>query len=308
MNIAEAINAEQQKWISSRKVSARWPANRASGIGEKCARRIYYHRTCGELVPPVDDSLQAIFEEGNDQEPGVRRYLSELGFEVIQAQSVADWPKYQIRGHVDGVIEWEGQRYLAEIKTISEIGWNKLQSLENVINDAGYYAKWYAQIQTYLLLFELETGLLILKRKNAKQLRVIEVPLDMGFAEGLIQRVEEVNDCVAKETPPDFIEDPTLCRKCPFYQGGICSPPLDMGEMILNIENPDLAEKLEQREKLAGPAEEYGEIDQEVKKSLKEIPNAICGDYRIIGKERVVNYKACEAKVVKQWVTKIERI
>jgi len=210
-----------------------------------------------------------------------------------------------ISGQVDGTLEVNGGRYIVEIKTVSEYAWDSINSKEDMTE--GYYRKWYGQMQVYLLLFNYEKGLFILKRKQAKQLKIIEVDLDYSYAEGLLKKAEIVNAAIKAEQPPEFLaSNPVECKRCPFF-AKVCNPPMDFGTMQV-IEDDSLAQKLARREEIKSLASEYEKIDKEVKARLKDIPAAICADFSITGRAGVRKYPAREAKELPTWTVKIERI
>jgi CRISPR/Cas system-associated exonuclease Cas4 (RecB family) len=303
--LSEAIGASQREWLNEKIHRSRWSSIRASGIDDPCNRRLYYYITAGELANEITPDLVAIFEEGKEQEPGVRRYLSELGFEIKKAGFTESWDQYNIRGSVDGTLEHNGQKYIVEIKTVSEFAWDKVKSADDM--KEGYFRKWFGQMQVYLLLFGYEKGVFILKRKQAKQIRVIEVDLDYDYAEKLLKKAEAVNLAIKTATPPDFIKNPVECKKCPFY-GTVCQPPMDFGDAIVNIDDEEVAAKLSLRETLKPYASEYDHLDKELKERFREIPDAICGEFHVTSKKGVRTYKAAEARTVETWTTKIERL
>lgn len=304
-NIASAIEAAQQKYLQEKIHRGRWRSIRASGIDDPCNRRLYYYLTCGELADDVTTDLAAIFEEGKDQEPGVRRYLSELGFEIKNAGVTESYSAHNISASIDGILEWNGEKYIAEIKTVSDYAWDSVYAIQDMQD--GYYRKWYGQMQVYLLVFGYEKGLFFLKKKTAKQIRVIQVPLDYEYAEGLLKKAEAVNAAIKTASPPPHIQNPVECRKCPFF-AKVCNPPMEFGDGIVNIEDAELAAKLTEREVLAAARAKYEKVDKDIKTRFREIPNAICGDFHISGKERIVKYEAREASESKQWITKIESL
>jgi CRISPR/Cas system-associated exonuclease Cas4 (RecB family) len=303
--IKTAIEEAQNKYLQEQIHRSRWNSIRASGIGDVCNRRIYYYLQCGELADEITPELAAIFGEGADQEADVRRFLSTLGFEVMKAGFTEQWREFNISGSVDGTLEHNGKRYIVEIKTVSEFAWEKLQTAQDF--NEGFYQKWYAQIQLYMLLFNHDKGVFILKRKQAKQLRIIEIDLDYSYAESLLKKAEIVNKAVKENTPPEFIKNPIECKKCPFF-GKVCNPSLDFGDAIVQIEDEVISEKLRIREELKPVASQYEKIDKEIKERFKEIPDAICGDFHISGKSSVIKYKPQEAREVTVWKAKIERI
>lgn len=303
--IKEKIESAQEKYLQEKIFRARWKSIRASGIGDICDRRIYYYITAGELADEINTDLAAIFEEGKDQEPVVRRLLSELGFEVKKASFTESWDKYNISGGIDGIISDNGTNYIAEIKTVSEYAWRSVNTPEDF--DEGYYKKWYAQMQIYLLLFNYDRGIFILKRKQAKQLRIIEVSLDYGYAEGLLQKAERVNKAISAGIPPDYLpNNPVECKRCAFF-GKVCNPPLDFGDMQV-IEDEELERKLERRAELESASKEYEAVDKELKERFRELPAAICGNYHITGKPIIIKQPAREAKEIQGWKVKIEKI
>jgi hypothetical protein len=303
--IKERIEEAQQKWLQDKIFRSRWKSLRASGIGDICNRRLFYYMTCGEMAEEFDTDLIAIFEEGKEQEPAVRRYLSELGFEIKKAGFTETMESHGISGQVDGTLEANGNRYIVEIKTVSEYAWDSLNKPEDF--NEGYYAKWYAQIQVYLLLFNYDKGLFILKRKQAKQLKIIEVALDYDYAEGLLKKAEIVNKAIKENTAPEFLQsNPVECRRCPFF-AKTCNPPMDFGKTQV-IEDTELAKKLSRRDELVPLVSEYNKLDEEAKERFREIPAAICGNYSIIGKAGVMKKVACEAKEIPTWTVKIEKI
>ena len=157
--VSEAIEQAQQIHLQGKIFRSRWKSLRASGLDDVCNRRIFYYMTCGELADEMTTDLVSIFEEGKDQEPGVRRYLSELGFEIKKAGSNEVWDKFNISGSIDGILEYQGKKFIAEIKTVSDYAWEKLHKPEDF--KEGYYKKWFGQMQIYLLLFGYEQGLFI---------------------------------------------------------------------------------------------------------------------------------------------------
>lgn len=297
------IETAQEKYLQEKIYRGRWKSIRASGIGDVCSRRIFYYMTCGEEAEEITTQLAAIFEEGKDQEPRVRRYLSELGFEVMKAGLSDYWPEYNISGQIDGILNNE---YIAEIKTVSEEAWRSLETLQDFI-DGSYHERWYAQMQVYLLLNSKEKGVFILKRKQAKQIRVIEVSLDYDYAEKLLKKAEAINAAIQSGNPPEYLKgNVTECRRCPFF-GKVCNPPLDFGETQI-IEDDKLAKDLSRREELSAAKSEYDKLDKEAKERLRDIPAAICGEFQITGKAGQMKQAAREASVITVWRTKIERI
>ncbi len=303
--IEQAIQDAQVKWLADNTHRQRWQSIRASGIDDACERRLYYYLTVGDMVdtPP---ELQAIFAEGNDQEPAVRRFLSELGFELKKAGITESWSSMKISGSIDGTLEWNGEKYIAEIKTCSDYSWEKLQTIDDF--RGGFYRKWYGQMQTYLLLFEYEKGIFILKRESAKQIRIVECALNYEYAESLLKKAETVNAHLKSGVPPPYLSNnPVECKRCPFYEK-VCTPPLDFGDAIPEIHDEELVVKLEHRAALEEAKREFDSLDKELKERFKDIPLAICGNFSVTGKAGIRHMKAQEEHDVSIWTVKFEAL
>jgi len=308
LSLAEAVAIAQDKHLLSKVSRSSWRSIRASGIDDPCARRIYYYRTCGELDDSFGPDKIALFEEGRDQEPVVRRYLSELGFEVKKAGITEYWEKFGISGQIDGVISYDGQDYLVEIKTLGDAAWESIKTIEDLRDGGKWFRKWYGQMQIYLLLCGYEKGFFVFKKKTAKLIRLLEITLDYDYAEQLLKRAEVVNIALEKSEPPDFLaNNPIECRRCPFF-GKVCNPPMDYGQTVPVVEDSDLERKLERREILKAAFKEYEQLDKDVKGDFREIPKAVCGDFVITGSKQIRSIAAKPASTQEVWITKIERL
>lgn len=267
-SVSEQINAAHAKWLADQNGGGRWKSNRASGLDDVCLRRVYLWRTAGELAAPVDADLQAIFSEGNIQEPLVRRHLSELGFEIVKAGVEADWPQYQISGHIDGILSRDGVDLVAEVKTVSDNGWRAIKTELDLISERGWYRKWYGQMQIYLFLLEKEAGIFILKRKQAYQFRAIPIELNYDYGEKMIQKAESVNSAIKSGEAPAFLDNAAECARCPFFARA-CNPPMEFADGLRTVSDSELEEDLLRLESLEASADEYSEISARTKDRFK---------------------------------------
>jgi CRISPR/Cas system-associated exonuclease Cas4 (RecB family) len=311
LTIAQEIEQAQEKYLKERLSSGRWSGIRASGIGDVCTRRLYYWLSPeGDMVENTDIERQAYYEEGRSQEPGVRRYLSELGFEILKASFTQRWDKYNISGKIDGVL----RDYIVEVKTVSDNAWRALNTSEDFLKSK-FHVNWFAQLQIYLLLCEKEKGLFILKRKAAKQIKVIEVSLDYEYAESLLKKAEAVNKAIKENTPPDYLKNnPLECKACPFF-AKVCNPPMEYGDTIVDIQDQELEDKLVRRAELEEAKKEYEVLDKEIKERFRDFKDAFCGNFHIQVQERKITRYEVPKEVKEQYktegiskVVKIERI
>lgn len=305
-SVIEDFEKAQTKYIQEKKYRSRWKSLRASGLDDVCNRRLFYYMTCGELARDNSDELTAVFEEGKEQEAGVRRYLSELGFEIKKATLTNSWDKYGISGAIDGTLNYNGTEYLVEIKTVSETAWDSIREATDLLSSS-WHRRWYGQIQLYLFLFEHEQGILFLKRKQAKQVRMIPIAIDYAYAESLLKKAEAINTAVKENAPPEYlVGNVKECKQCTFF-GTVCNPPMDYGESLL-VDDAELQSKLERRETLKEPYKEYNKLDKEVKERFEGVERVYCGSFVIEGKEQIRKVSAREASESRCWVTKISKL
>lgn len=299
VNIVEKIDELKSKH------RLRYPcnSNRASSLGDPCLRKLVYERTHWDQKALPDVNLQYIFDEGNLQEQAVIRDLMDAGFVITEQQRAYDWKKYNITGRIDGKISMNGEKPAPfEIKSMSPFIWDKINTVEDLINAKQPWLKKYpAQMQVYLLLSEEEQGVLILKNKTTGRLKQIEIILDYVFAESLLKIAEAVNKHIADNLLPDRIEfDDAICSKCNFAH--ICLPDIDFKGAEF-LDSDELEIKLNRREELKPVVDEYNELDKEIKETVKEKPKVVIGNWLIEGKW--VEKKEYTVKAGKYWNTKI---
>ena len=248
-------------------------ANRASSIGHPCTRKLVYDRLNWQEALKPDVGLQLIFNEGNLQEQAVIRLLQDSGYKVIEQQRSFDWAEYKITGHIDGLIEIDGEAYPLEVKSISPFGFEKVNTLEDIKTHKKHYVRGYFdQMQLYLLLSNKPMGVIIFKNKVTGRLKLILVELDFSYAEGLIKKAELVNSFVQKKEYPERIEDRDVCAGCPFRH--ICLPDETWeGAEVLN--DGELETMIARRQELAQAASDYDDVNDLLKAQWKNRQDGI---------------------------------
>lgn len=281
--------------------------NRASGLDDRCERRLYLQRTAWEEQAPPRPTLQSIFDEGNLHEAEVSRRLSELGIRLRREQVSFEW--MGITGHIDGDAEWYGFPLLIEIKSVAPYAWGRLRTAEDLRTASGalgYVRKWYGQIQLYLLGSRpaYEAGVLIAKNKVTGELKVIPIAFDLEYADALLRKGERVDVAVARaqqpgvsrdEAAPPYIEDADECRFCGFF-GRACNPPTASGEGASVVTAEHLVEAARIWRETRDAARRHDDAERELKDALKGTPLALVADLQLSTKEVTVNYKAQPAR------------
>jgi len=305
----QTIDVVSQILEAKRRKVRLWPvrSNRASELGHPCLRYLVYLRTAWDKRTLHSPELQMIFDEGNRQEEAVLEDLREAGFQVVEQQRPFEWKEYQITGHIDGKILWEGEAVPFEIKSMSPYIFSEIQSFEDMKNSKHWWVRKYpAQMMLYLLMDEKEYGIFLLKNKSSGQIKQIDVVLDYEFGEALIKKAEQVNKYVEEKTLPDTAFDIELCPECPFKH--LCDVAMNWEKGVEFVEDAELEELLKQWEFLKPFAKEYDQVDKKIKKMVEGKEKLCVGPFLITGKWVEKNMKPQPARTIRFWQKKITRI
>ena len=239
-------------------------ANYASQCGNPCKRALVYNRLNWKDKELPDEKTLLVFREGNIHEEGVLRLLQDSGFKVTEQQRPFEIEKLNLRGRIDCLLDG----IPCEIKSMNQNTFDKINSYDDLANsDKAYLRGYTAQIMVYLLMANKEYGILLLKCRNTGRLKQIDVQLDYDVAEGIWQKLLEVENFVQKKEYPERIEDKSSCRYCPFKS--LCLPN-EGWDQVQIMSEPEMLLLLEKREALKPMAGEYKKIDEKIKDSIPE--------------------------------------
>jgi len=276
--------------------------NRISSIGHPCERFLYYKRAAWSQAPDISDGLQGIFETGHLLEPQIQVVITQVGlvscprWRVVGSQAPtmdALLEKYNIYGSIDGFLQvetapnaWKTLGVL-DIKTSNPNIFGNLNTFEDLARYP-WTRKYVGQLSLYALGHNLEDCyILFVNKANLFDMKLIHFPLDMAYAESLLQKAERVNKAVETETPPEKINQPSECSRCDF--ASLCMPELQTGgEMVMAGE--EAAEMLETMMSL----EEY-------KKEYDRLSKRLFGGILVKGKDAIVgNYIVTWTKTIRE--------
>lgn len=292
MNIPNFITQVKENLIKGDK---RYPCytNRASSLGYfvpelgGCLRRGVYERTHWQEKEAYPPESLIRFKEGNNQEAQVLKDFTEAGIQVIEQQSSFVWEKYQISGHLDGVIVIEGQAIPLEIKSMSP----NIFAIMNTFDDfkkKTWTKSYMAQITIYMLMKNIDQGIFILKDKSSGLMKQINVSLDYELGEFCIRAAETINAHVLTKTFPDRIKDIEKCKECPFKL--VCLPETNFGEPLKIADDPEMEKRIESYLSLKDKASECDDIYELIRERAKATAengglNILVGKYRLTGKK-----------------------
>lgn len=258
---------------------------RASEIGHPCERYLVYSILNWQDREPHTPELQMIFEGGNLIENMAIKDLEDAGFKVYRPEpDKAIYDAFiDVTGHIDVRVDFgDGRVYTGEIKGLNHIDFDRVNSVEGMLRSKKpWLQKYPAQLMTYLYIKGEERGFFYLKDKLTFRPKIIWVDLDYDYMDGILKKAERVKKHVAERTLPDRVEDIELCEHCPFKH--ICLPEMARKEMEF-IDDQELEQLLELREKLKEAYDEYQQIDKEIKRLIGGREKLIVGNFMITGK------------------------
>ena len=261
-----------------------WPvkSNRASDLGHPCLRYHVYQRTRWREKSLHDVNLELIFQMGNEIERIVIRQLQDAGVQVIEQQRAFEWPQYQITGSIDGKIIANGKAYPFDVKSCSQWVFKAINSIDDLKKSKYLHLRKYPwQLNTYMLLDNVDEGLFIFKDKTSGQLKEVWMQLDYEMGEQTIRKCEAINAFVASGDTPDRIDfDENICGQCPYAH--ICLPPTAGREV--EIDTGELAEMIKTYYQLESSAKEHAELNDEINKLVQGKDKILAGDYFITGR------------------------
>ena len=99
-------------------------SNRASQLGGDCERELVYSRTRWQEAAPPPLDLQILFQEGDKHEREILIELQRAGIQVIEQQCGLAWKEFELTGHIDATVVWEGESIPIDVKSMSDHIWN----------------------------------------------------------------------------------------------------------------------------------------------------------------------------------------
>lgn len=253
----------------------------ASRLGHPCERYLYLLLKNWQDVKPYDVGLQHIFDLGNSIEDYAIARLKEAGFECI-TPTVRSWKidNPLITGREDIRIKdtQTGELIPCEIKGLSPIEFEKLNSVADFLNSKKHYVRSYpTQLFVYMYKFEKEKGFFILVNKLTGELKIIEVELDYEFGDECLKKAERIYKAVETNTPPESCDDISVCEQCNLQH--ICG---QVKRMPADIElDGELENLINRKNELAEAKREYEEVDRQIKDKVGEREKIITGTYLI---------------------------
>lgn len=286
--LAEFFRDRYDRFIDSKREVSPCHTNRASALGHSCDYHGYLNRVAWSKQSLPDRGLQRIFYRGNVLESVIRRMLEDMGIRITDEQYALSLPEYEITGHIDGAIadteRWG--RVPVDIKTTGNPIFARART-EADLRAVALGEKWYAQVQLYLKALKTQWALIIIVDVTTFQMVAIPIEANPEYQAKLLDRATRINEAVKrhkeagrsagtlrfaaevqKTLPP--VNNARICSSCHHY-GTSCFPEMkfskDAGVKV--IDDGDLYELLDRRDKLEDRAAEFRALDKQVKEGVR---------------------------------------
>lgn len=271
--------------------------NQAHRAGATCARELAYWRIDPEHALPIDKKLQLYFEHGHWVEREAVANIENAGYKVTESDSQFEWPKMQLRGHMDGkIFPVEGKKVPIEIKGYAPWVWAKMNTIADFRNSpVEYLRRVPGQLLSYIMLDNVRGrktnfALLHLINKQNSEPKTLRLSLDgdtLIWGEQMLKKLERVNKAVKRGIPPERIKyEENVCGVCRFRHVCLKDIRPAKGLTVFRGERYDhLLELLEARARLKDAHANYEEVDAEIKEGVEGMKKVVCGDWIISGQE-----------------------
>jgi hypothetical protein len=157
----------------------------------KSPKELYWHYLQGD-ANKFDSRTLRIFDNGHCVHGRLQRYLKEAGILLEDEVPVAN-EEYEIRGHTDGIIEFNGTTGILEIKSM---------------NARNFYSAYepkpehLVQVNVYMFCTGIPRACLLYECKDDQQLKEFFVKQDPAVLDPVLEKIRSVQECIKKGTEP----------------------------------------------------------------------------------------------------------
>lgn len=293
VNAAEFAQSVSSAWAEMVTADRRPPAPHGhvyASSWRACLRRMVYDMTSPDQMQPWSADTLANFQRGNDRERELLIDLTRVGrghtpaFEVIGQQERFELRDTKSRivivGKVDARIKLNGMSAPVETKSWNPNTVARIRVFDDVFSNPWTRSGGY-QLLSYLYGSGQPIGFMLLDRNGLPLMLPVVLYEHLERVEDFLRKAEVALDHVHAKTLPVFHDDPSECKRCPYF-GTACQPPLKYeGAQILT--DPDLIQFLEEREECAKAAKRFETLDKYVKDKCRGVEQGIAGDFVLKG-------------------------
>jgi hypothetical protein len=294
--IVDQVQTAWKQWLlRGQKTASSHPTVWASSY-RACERRMVFDLVSPDQQPAPDVTLLAKFRRGDDRERDLLADLGRIGRDAEPSFAlVGQQERFELRGRtgeivisgkVDARLRVGDDRRASgaplEVKAWAPTLVDKIETFDDLFENQYTRAGGY-QLLSYLYGANEPYGFLLLDRSGLPLLLPVELTsANLERMEEFLSRAESVVAHRHAGTLPDYIDDPTECKRCGYY-GVVCQPPLLM-EGATVIDDPELEAHLARWWELRPAGKEYQALDIDLKKRLRGVLHALVGPFALTGK------------------------
>jgi hypothetical protein len=315
-DVAATVRAAWAQYLTAGRGSTQTPHDAVyASAWRVCERRMVYELTDADKLPPWAPETLAKFKRGEDRERDLLIDLARVGrlaqpeFQVIGQQErfrLKDRKgRLAISGKVDARLSVNGWLAPLEVKAWSPQLVDRIETFADLFENPWTRSGGH-QLLAYLYGAGEPYGFLLLDRSGLPLLVPVELDAHLDRMEDFLARAERVLDHKDAGTLPPFLEgDAAECQRCGFF-GSVCQPPLTANVATV-LTDPDLEAALERRESLKAAADEFDDLDKQIKKQLRGVEQGIVGPFFVEGKWSKSSRVDLPPELKKQYTVSIEK-
>jgi len=197
-----------------------------------CPRYWYIAFSGANFVEEIDSRSQANMDNGTYSHERIQKNIEKMGILLEkELEIVSEDPP--IRGFVDVVVDWNGQRVPGEIKTAND------SSFTFRVTTGKPSGSHYVQFIIYLKALKAKEGFLLYENKDTQELAIIRVTANEKTVKDandlfdwmrMVRKAWEDGELPEK---PWTRKNPAICKKCPVRED--CYDPEKFGDGVINI-------------------------------------------------------------------------
>lgn len=212
----------------------------------QCVRKLAYKYYGAESKRTIKPSLQRVFDNGDHMHERYTKYFENIGilygvwrcknplceeeygndekygiqkpsekcrkcgceeYEYVEVEARSE--THRMRGHIDGVLKMSGDFCVIDYKSMHA---NQFSRLREPLD------KHIIQIEIYLWLLDLKSGLLLYENKDSQRIKLFEVHYNQKLIAKILNRLEKLEKIVDNQQLPKrpFEKDSSKCKACEF--------------------------------------------------------------------------------------------
>lgn len=293
-NIAEQLATSIRETWAATVLRDRRPPNPHqhvyAGGWRACTRRMVYDMREPQNAMPFSADVLANFKRGSDRGRELVIDMTRIGraadppFEVFGQEE-----RFVLKGR-DGRVIMVGKTDMslkqdrliarAEIKNWNPNLTARITHFRDLFNNRWTRSGAY-QLLAYLYGSNEPIGFMILDRPGLPKVLPVILHDYLDEMEEFLVRAEEACAHLDADTLPDYHNDPSECRACPFFAH--CSPPLEHAGARVETDETIL-QLLEERATLEEGGKRFAKLDKQLKDYFRGVEIGLAGDFYIAGK------------------------